>query len=368
MLNNVQVLRAIAACFVLAAHTFQGLDKPHVTGTWGFGVYGVDLFFVISGFVMVYTTSRKPVTPAAFFANRVIRIVPLYWALTFLVYALVIAAPSLFKATSSNPVELLKSLFFVAFEKSNGLVHPTLFLGWTLNYEMFFYALFAAGLTIRSVKARVLTICAVLALLALISSALPADAPVARFYTSSLMLEFGYGMLIGLAYERIGTKPSSLAVGVVLIAIGFAFLVLGPRDSEDLRFLTAGLPAAAVVWGAIAMEARGWRITSPALLLLGAASYSLYLTHMFPVGAIEYIAGRIGLDQGWLVPVIAVLSFAVAIATGIAVHLVLERPADRALRRRVRSRFQPNQDDFAGLWPWRRRDWRSRGDKQVERR
>lgn len=368
MLNNVQVLRAIAACFVLAAHTFQGLNEPHVDGAWGFGVYGVDLFFVISGFVMVYTTARKPVTPAAFFSNRVIRIVPLYWALTFLVYALVIVAPSLFKATSSDPVELLKSLFFVAFEKSNGQVQPTLFLGWTLNYEMFFYALFAAGLTIRSVKTRVLTICAVLALLALIGGTVPADAPVAHFYTSSLMLEFGYGMLIGLVYERIGSRPSSLATGAVLIAIGLAFLVLGPRDFGDLRFLTAGLPAAAVVWGAISLEVRGWRITSPALLLLGAASYSLYLTHMFPVGAIEHVAGRMALDHGWLVPAIAVLSFAAAIATGVAVHLVLERPVDRALRRYVRSRFQPNQDDFAALWPWRRRDGRSRGDKGDERR
>jgi exopolysaccharide production protein ExoZ len=368
MLNNVQVLRAIAACFVLAAHTFQGLNEPQAGGLWGFGIYGVDLFFVISGFVMVYTTSRKPVTPAAFFINRIIRIVPLYWALTFLVYAMVIVAPSLFQATSSDPVELLKSLFFVAFEKSNGQVQPTLFLGWTLNYEMLFYALFAAGLTIRSVKARVLAVCALLALLALIGGTVPADAPVARFYTSSLMLEFGYGMLIGLAHERIGSKPPALALGAALVVIGLVLLVLGPRDTGGLRFLTAGLPAAAVVWGAIALEARGWRITSPALLLLGAASYSLYLTHMFPVGAIEHVAGRLGLDHGWLVPATAVLSFAAAIAAAVAVHLVLERPVDRALRRRARSRFQPNQDDSAALWPWRRRDGRSRGDKQGERR
>ena len=350
----------------LIAHIAQEFGGPSVAGAWAFGAYGVDLFFVISGFVMVYTTSRKPIGPAQFMTNRVVRIAPLYWALTLLTYAIVVVVPSLFKATSSSPVELLKSLFFIAFEKSNGNVQPTLFLGWTLNYEMFFYALFAAGLMIHSVSTRVWTVCVALVLLTLVGVVVPPEASVARFYTSPLMLEFGYGMLIGLAYQRISSRPAAAAVSATLVAIGMALVVLGPGGSEDIRFLTVGLPAAATVLGAISLEARGIRFKSPALLLLGAASYSLYLVHIFPLGAVAYVAGRLEFGEPWLLLFAPVLAFVSAIAVAIVVHLAFERPIDRFLRRRVESWFGSDQSDAEALWPWRRRTVRSEGDKERE--
>src|SRR3954451_25277970 len=93
----------------------------------------VNLFFVISGFIMVYTTFSRPTRPAEFLCNRIARIVPLYWLMTLGTYSIAFVAPTLLQATSTNPLELLKSLFFVPFVKSNGLVQPVLFLGWTLN-------------------------------------------------------------------------------------------------------------------------------------------------------------------------------------------------------------------------------------------
>jgi exopolysaccharide production protein ExoZ len=110
-----------------------------------FGGGGVDIFFVISGFIMVYTTQSHHVGPFSFFVNRVVRIVPIYWLLTLAVFTLAVIAPHLLGATRAAPSELLKSLLFIPFAKSNGAVQPILFLGWTLNYEMFFYMLFALG-------------------------------------------------------------------------------------------------------------------------------------------------------------------------------------------------------------------------------
>jgi peptidoglycan/LPS O-acetylase OafA/YrhL len=92
----------------------------------------------------------REVTPWSFMANRIARIAPIYWTITLAVFTISPVAPSLLQATMPDWRELLKSLAFVPFEKSNGLTQPVLFVGWTLNYEMLFYALFAAGLSVRS--------------------------------------------------------------------------------------------------------------------------------------------------------------------------------------------------------------------------
>ena len=111
-----------------------------------FGGAGVDIFFVISGFIMVYTTMDREITPWSFMADRIARIVPAYWAATLGVFFLALVAPSLLQTSHMQWGELFKSLVFVPFRKANGLVQPVLFVGWTLNYEMFFYLMFAAGL------------------------------------------------------------------------------------------------------------------------------------------------------------------------------------------------------------------------------
>ena len=110
---------------------------------------GVDIFFVISGFIMVYASSRwfgSAQSPRVFLAHRIARIVPLYWATTMLYLAVVLFAPALLNSEYLAPGFVISSFLFIPAARPDGLVQPLYSLGWTLNYEMFFYALFAIAI------------------------------------------------------------------------------------------------------------------------------------------------------------------------------------------------------------------------------
>src|ERR1700730_5914930 len=137
MIFNIQSLRALAALSVAYFHTdFGGIR---------FGSFGVDVFFVISGFIMAQICQTDS---SHFFLRRLVRIVPLYWALTLLIFGLAKFAPWLVYRAPADWADLARSLFFVPYQNKSGLVQPELFLGWTLNYEMFFYVNVALALLI----------------------------------------------------------------------------------------------------------------------------------------------------------------------------------------------------------------------------
>ncbi len=122
VIRNLQVLRGLAALLVVFVHLSEYL-LPHI-GVPSFGGAGVDIFFVISGFIMIVTTADRDVTPVTFMADRVARIVPTYWVTTLAVFGLALALPSLLEFTRADWTELLKSLAFIPFMKPNGLVAP----------------------------------------------------------------------------------------------------------------------------------------------------------------------------------------------------------------------------------------------------
>ena len=117
-------------------------------GFWLFGQAGVDIFFVISGFIMWVTTHDRPTTPLRFMTNRIVRIVPLYWLITLAVAAMAFAVPSLFRGVVLTPEHVIKSLLFIPhyYPGMPTRVWPLLLPGWTLNYEMVFYLVFAIAL------------------------------------------------------------------------------------------------------------------------------------------------------------------------------------------------------------------------------
>jgi exopolysaccharide production protein ExoZ len=355
MLNNVQVLRAVAAFGVVLVHVAL-FDKPLLGRALEFGRYGVDLFFVISGFVMVYTVARRPLGPGQFFLNRLIRIVPLYWALTLAVFTVALVAPQLLKATTADPVDLVKSLLFIPYRKSNGLMHPVLFPGWTLNYEMFFYALFALSLFIKRPVISVIAVVGTLAALVVAGVLLKPTSDVARFYTSPLLLEFGYGMIIGLIFPWLQRQRGLAILAGTMVAVGLGTIALLPLAVEIRnQALVIGLPATVAVAGALMLEVEGKRVSSPTLLLLGAASYALYLVHPFVVEGVREVADRLGLlgvPFGLVVAV--VVGTAGALFAGVALHLLLERPVDQWLRRRLGTYQAPGRiRDSLALWPWK---------------
>lgn len=334
MLANIQALRAVAALFVVFAHLVR-FDRPLLERPFGFGIYGVDLFFVISGLVMVRTTAGKRITPWRFLGNRLARIVPLYWAATLVVFGAALVVPGALDTTRADTVALLKSLCFIPFEKVSGVLRPVLFLGWTLNYEMAFYAVFAAGLLISGLAARVLGVAGVFLAIVLAGAIAQTTSLIARFYSDPIILEFAFGMVIG----TIDIKPSAArkatclnfaaVVGGLLWIMVFPAIVVPPPS----RVFTIGLPAAVVVLGALRLEASGWRVTSPSVVLMGSASYALYLSHAFVLIALDKLFRASGLAGGALLVLTMAAAVGAALGVAIAIHLLFERPVDSFLRR-----------------------------------
>src|ERR1700733_8304140 len=132
-LLSIQILRAVAALSVMITHLWWGLFTPD----FFLGAVGVDLFFVISGFIMVYVSEPlfgQKSSPTTFFVRRVVRIVPLYWMITV---AILIGGHSLGLRPNTTWLNIVGSFMFIPTTHADGTTEPVLLVGWTLNYEMF---------------------------------------------------------------------------------------------------------------------------------------------------------------------------------------------------------------------------------------
>jgi peptidoglycan/LPS O-acetylase OafA/YrhL len=340
MLTNVQGLRALAAFLVVFVH-LEALAARLGLGAdaFAFGNAGVDVFFVISGMIMVLTTSRRPVGAGEFLRNRIARIVPFYWLVTAVVFALALAEPALFQGTRADPGALARSLLFVPFQRQDGVTAPVVFVGWTLNYEMAFYGLFALGLMLRDRRLGLVVTLAVLACAAGAGWAMQPAGALMRFYSAPIILEFGLGMLIGVAAGRIraeaALRPAVLVLGGGALVVMLCGPVLWPGADRLFAF---GLPAAVVVASAVYLEKAGWALTWPLATRLGDASFATYLTHFFVTqAAVKAIEAAGVQDRAALV--LAILAvFPLVAAAGVAVHLAAERPLSRALKRALTPR------------------------------
>jgi exopolysaccharide production protein ExoZ len=295
----------------------------------------VDLFFVISGFVMVHATDGRPVGAGAFLSRRIARVAPLYWAVTVVVFALALVAPSLFRSTSADPVHLVKSLLFVPYARADGATMPIVFVGWTLNLEMMFYGLFALGLlTGGRRRARLATVAGLVGLVVL-GRLVRADAAWFRLYTSPMILEFALGMALAALRVRAPAQPpragratAGLAVATGAIALIILPLVFPAAD----RLLVAGVPSVFVVGGVLALERRGVAPRSASLKLLGDASYAIYLTHFFVTQAFVKAAGVLGVHGAAPVAVLVACCYGAVTVAGVGAHLLVERPLNRVAR------------------------------------
>ena len=342
-LLSVQILRALAA-LAIAMHHAQydaaglaqrlGLGFRAIEAPWS---AGVDVFFVISGFIMVHASRGlfgEPGASRVFLARRVARIAPLYWAATSLYLAVALAAPALLNSEGLSPGLVLASYVFLPWARPDGAVQPAYSLGWTLNYEMFFYALFALALTRpwrQGVPALIAMLLALVAFGRLLGSAAPW-----RFWTDPIILEFAFGMALGVARlkgARLGPIVRAVLAGGGLVL--FALDLARPEGAlASLRVLAYGVPATMLVAAAALAPDEG-RASSLARFgaWLGDASYALYLVHPFVIrGAREIVwdsdlAGVIG-PWGFVVA-----SLGATILAALLVHRWFERPTTDRVRR-----------------------------------
>ncbi|WP_028225393.1 acyltransferase family protein [Paraburkholderia ferrariae] len=345
-LSGIQLLRAVAAIGVVTLHFSEQVGlyghgaKPFLVrhGLAGLGASGVDIFFVISGFIMYYTRStiaRGTSAAAEFLRRRAIRIFPTYWFWTGA--AMLVWASHLgFTSHHYDEAYVIKSLFIIP-SVSEGKWGVFLLPGWTLTYELYFYLVFAAGLI--AVPPRWLAAYAggAIGALFLVAQAPALDGSTfAHIAGSPLVFEFVFGILV--AWVILKIRPDDLQrwhpAGVVLIAAGIAaFLAtsLVPQ-AVDNRAMWWGIPAMLLVAG-IAATRFDKLYESRWLLLLGDASYSIYLSHQLPEMLLTKFvkAGKLDALSSDFVSIFGIV---VAICVGVAGYFMIERPIIARLSRR----------------------------------
>lgn len=345
-LRNIQALRAVAAFMVVCVHlqVLAMMGGAPIGLTYP-GNAGVDLFFVISGFIMVFTTGRKPQGPVAFFASRVRRIAPLYWSMTLAVFLVAWLAPRLIQNTPSDLERLAASLLFVPMQRIDGSMQPVVFVGWTLNFEMAFYALFALGLLAPRRRAGVLTTVGALALAVAWGWAARPSSPMLGFYTRPMVLEFGLGMLLGLAWPRLNPPERLVWPLAAAAAVAFAVMLAAPSLWPEVdRLFVFGLPATVIVAAGLALERRGRAARWRWLQALGAASYAVYLSHFFVTQAVILLARKAGLHGPWEAAGAAAVALLGVAVVGLVLHRTVEQGADRLIGRLLSARAAPSPE------------------------
>ncbi|RYX81308.1 acyltransferase [bacterium] len=316
---SIQYLRAFAAISVLIFHATT-TDGYSLFGWTGFyhGHHGVDVFFVISGFIMF--TAARGEGVANFLLARLFRIYPLYWIALLLTVILSLCTTSY----GLSGRELFASILLwprYSFGHPDQ-IWPILVPGWTLTYELFFYIVFAIGISLKRVVMFPTTF-----LIALIGMGLVVDFKIAPMVvaTNPILAEFVVGLWIGVIVSRRTLSIPSVAVAWGVLALSFWLL------NWTMALVMAN--AAGIVATALAMEPVFQRKKFASLKLLGDASYSIYLVHVLVLGLPQtfFPDKFINLDVISRGSLVLFMIFS-AIATGIVVHLMIEKPIVRNLR------------------------------------
>ncbi len=318
-ISNIELLRALAATLVLFAHVSEEILASGGSGGFyeyfrAIGSSGVDLFFVISGFVITTSFWNKPRNSWAFFRARVRRVVPAYWILTTLVIVALLLAlrfgipTALPRPTLATSIE---SYFFVS--KDFGHQYPVLAQGWTLEYEMLFYVVFTLAIFARK---RIALIASIAVLV--------------------LGLVLGYGWLVSEFVMGVGVaaicfhREGKLAKPVLwlLLAVGVAALALSRfyPDPSGWRVLAWGVPAVAILFACVRLP----QLRSRLVLTAGRISYPVYLIQWFVNPVVCLVAVRLGVIQT-LSALVVLVAFVVTQVLAFGFDRWVDQPIKRNL-------------------------------------
>lgn len=351
-LERLQVLRAVAALLVVAFHLslrgreLLGRDLAH--GTLDFGAAGVDVFFVLSGFI-IYSVHRRdigrPSEGRSYILKRIIRVYPIYWLVTLVALPIYLAGYGV--ATKRSAAVIAKSFLLIP---QNPGVFPVVNVGWTLSYEMFFYVMFLLLIVLPrpfAVGLWALWLIPTTIVTALIIGDVW-QPPVNLLFTFLLdgrNLEFLLGIAVGWAVSRFTIRrPGLLVLAGSVVFLGVGVWITQSRWLLDNvtghPLVLFGLPAALVVLGMAAADMRSDRRPPEAAVRLGDASYVLYLVHFGLITGAYFAFRGVGLAGSKAFEPYVVL---VAIGVCVAAYLTF-RIVERPMLERLRARFLPRRD------------------------
>lgn len=351
---SLQLLRFVAATMVVFHHSitlargYSGSGGVLDSGRlFDFGGIGVDIFFVISGFVITLSgpLARRRPTAAEFYLRRWARVAPLFYILTIPILLTWQFRTPVSPWGAGRPITLPQMVATICFWPSAGALNvpPAMSDAWTLCFEMFFYSVMAVVLIGGRVRLMVGAVLVSVVVLTVLRSRL--DIPALQFMNNKISLEFCIG--VGLAVFRREIESLGPGRGLLLTAVGAACLLLwgfgfGPgvagydqvmADQGVLgRVLLIGLPAGLIVAGVVAADA-GIQRRRELFDRLGDASYAIFLSHGFTLIAL-YITLR---ALGAILPPSAITLGAVAVSLclGYWAYYLVDRPIMAYFRTRI---------------------------------
>lgn len=339
-INSLQILRAFAAISVVVTHS--GVTIPHVN-IGDFGVLGVDLFFVLSGFLMTYTFKTSRVG-TEFLKSRVLRIYPIY---------LVVSMPMILSSFMSwDDSVKLSNLFHNitlipplhdSYDRAN-------YVNWTLAYEMYFYILFALSSFIFKEKIKSSIACStiIIVIMMIIKSNYEIgyvgwlDSSAINILGNTIVLDFVVGALWGCVYNYITIKPNkvlsySLCASIAVLSVYLiGHNMKGGLEYQSTLFFNSSIPAFFILF-ILSITNCGESKTEKALIYLGEASYAIYLTHLYifslpnvgPLGYFfRFLIAKLHITNGYLSSIILMT---IAIVIGIFTHEVIEKALNKKL-------------------------------------
>jgi exopolysaccharide production protein ExoZ len=331
MVISIQYLRGLASLMVLIEHiTWKGkqyLDDPlkwfHIGGA------GVDIFFIISGFIMCYTTRGKHGSIgsiSSFLKKRVLRIMPLYWLLTIIALIVYILIPERIN-TAGGETEILSSFFLFPTQGSFLLKN-----GWTLSYEYYFYIIFSMGLFFQETVGRYL-VSIILLSLVVIGLVFAPKGIYHAFLSNPVLIEFLMGIVLYYCFMKFKSFPRSLSLIIVLAAVAiFVFLNRIGGFFFGPRIVDYGIPAFMLCMGVVLLEKDIERHKISILQKLGDSSYSLYLLHPFVLSAFVLCLDLLHIKKSKFAAIIVCFMVLVSLFAGYLCYLFVEKKMDKRLR------------------------------------
>lgn len=342
-LYSVQYLRGLAAILVVYLHavllqmSVGGVSyQQNFYSLRSIGNCGVDLFFIISGFIICYISSEDSGIEKfkRFIKKRFIRINPVFYVSCFLMFiGYLLWSPNEYSLDT-----IIKTITILPiFDSGEEFTYPLIYVGWTLSYEWAFYIFYSLFIAFSIVKRREIYLISIFFLLFLIGFFFPVREIHYIFITNPMFLEFVLGMLVAMAYRRIKKVPLIVTVLIGLIALLFyGYLIVGGHGQVGEaylintgvytwhRFFLFGVPAMLLFISFLFLEKRTSinYIRSEKLALLGDASYSIYLIH--PI-LFYVIAHNFKEELAFINPDLLIILFVIlAVVIGIIYHKLVE--------------------------------------------
>jgi exopolysaccharide production protein ExoZ len=337
--KNIQAVRAAAVYLVVIRHLIDSWNNY----TGAHFAYPIDLpggfsdlFFVVSGFVLAESVRGRPIPASTFLIRRLMRIVPLYWLVTIVVFISTLFGFRTFGLISPGFPLLVRSLLFLPTFDGGTVLAPVLFVGWTLNFQVLLYILFSISLMLKRIIAPEISL--LLLILTILCLPYLLYIPELTYYASEVLLAFYFGALVSAVFDGKSQLQEihsakffggCLVIGSSLLT-GLAIFLRAPLIAH--LHLLNGSAAALIIFGASGLERKGHYVSDSRVLAQGVASYSIFLYHPLVLqltGKAMIVSGLNATVLGTLVGY--VLTIVAVGVTGSFAYKLVEQPMNQVL-------------------------------------